>query len=500
MKFLMMGVFMALTASISGASENDVLRIALPVRQLQLDPQKIEDMYSMLVVNQLYARLFKYTPDGQIRPDLVESWSVSKDKTRYTFRVKKQSFSDGTPIKASHIANSIKRIFVTEAALASDLNLIKGAVKFSKSKNVDDLKISIDGDQILKIETEKPTGLLMYLLAVPDVGVIKLESPNQNYEFNLSNPFSGPYKIASMNDSQLKLEKWRSSDLESTHPAKFLLFNLFEKIDIAKVMSGQFTDTSSFMTFDEDKSPLEGNPSWHPVVSEASNERFIVMNPKKVPLKVRQWMLSKIDSDDFVKLIGDKTINPAYGFIPTCISGHLKKKVLTKTQDLKLDRPLQIKITYGANLPYSDKFKSYLKGAWKHPKLNIEFEALPISDYLQKLFNGTSQVIIGARGIDYPEGFSVVTYFRSGLKSNYFFVKNKKIDQLIDDASVEGSLEKRSRIYELIQEQVINEATVIPLAFGSWKKYYWSQNVKAVPAHPIGTHFISLEMITMADK
>lgn len=493
-------VTLAISTCCAGAYANSVLRIALPVKQLQLDPQKIEDMYSTTVVNQIYARLFKYTPDGQIRPDLVESWSVSKDKMHYTFHIKNQNFSDGTPIKAKHIVNSIKRIFLSDAALASDLSIIKGAAKYLNSNNLDDLKIIAEDDRIVKIETEKPTGLLIYILAVPDVGIIKLESPIQKIDFDINTSFSGAYKITSISASSLKLEKWRKSDLDSTQPPGSVIFNLFEKVEVEKVLAGTFTDTSSFMTFDKDKSPLEENPNWQAVASEASNERFIVMNPNKVPLEIRRWMLSRINSDDFVKSIGDKTIVPAYGFIPNCMAGHLKKPKVNSAENLKLDKVFKIKVIHGANLPYSEKFKSFLIKAWKHPNLQFEFESLPISEYLKKLFSGAGEVIIGARGLEYPEGFSIVTYFRSGLKSNFFFVNNKEIDQLIDKSAQEISSEKRAKIYELIQEKVLNEATVIPLAFGSWKKYYWSNQVKEVPAHPIGVHFVPLEMITMVSK
>jgi ABC-type oligopeptide transport system substrate-binding subunit len=153
----------------SAVSATSNLKIAFPKKDLQLDPQKIEDMYSMMVVNQLYAKLFRYTPDGQVRPDLVESWTVSKDKRTYTFRIKKAKFSDGSDLTTTHVANSIKRIFVVQAALSSDLAFIKGVALFKKSKNPDDLMIIAEKSHMLKIVTEKPTGLLLYLLSVPDL-------------------------------------------------------------------------------------------------------------------------------------------------------------------------------------------------------------------------------------------------------------------------------------------------------------------------------------------
>lgn len=500
MNLLKIGVYISIMALIPNVNASEVLRIAFPVKQLQLDPQKIEDQYSTTIVNQLYSRLFKYTPDGQIRPELVESWTISKDKTIYTFNLKKMSFSDGTPITARHVENSIKRIFVLNAALASDLAVIKGSKQFMKSRKPDVLMITAKNDHTLVIETGKPTSLLSYLLAVPDVGILKLDSPTQTIEFSKALPFSGPFKIDSVTNETTILRKWRSSDFDSQRPPKQIEFNLFETLDFNKVAPLKITDTSSFITFDQEKSPFEGNSGWHQVASEASNERFIVMNPDKVPTDVRLWMASKVNSEDFVKFIGDKSIVPAFGFIPNCLPGHLKKGIKRPSSELKLKRTLTMKVIHGSNLPYAEKFKSYITKVWSHPHLKFEFESLPISEYLEKLFNKKGEVIIGARGLEYPEGFSIVTYFRSNLDSNYFYVKNKKIDQLIDKASQEIDDEKRFKIYEEIQEKALDAATVIPLAFGSWKKYYWSNRIKDVPAHPIGIHFMPLEMLTMAEN
>lgn len=497
---LTIGAMLTIMTTNAKATGDGELRIAMPTKHLQLDPQKIEDMYSMTIVNQLYAKLFRYTPDGQIRPDLVERWAVSKDKTIYTFQLKRRTFSDGTPITARHIANSLKRVFVVKAALSSDLSIIKGARSFARTKSSADLAIRALDDQTLQIETEKPTSLLIYLMAVPDVGVLKLDDPAETASFDAASPFSGPYKITRATDDRIAIQKWRTSDLESSNPPRDIEINLFKSVDPLLVASGKITDTSSFMTFDEGRSPLENSDGWRAVASEGANERFIVMNPAKIPANVRRWMLARVSTEDFVKTLDDKSIVPAFGFIPHCLPGHLKSPEPRRSSSLSLDKPLTIKITYGSNLPYADKFKSYLSRAWAHSSLTLEFEALPVSEYLEVLFQKKGAVVIGASGLDYPEGYSVVSYFRSDIESNFYFVNSKAIDKLIDAAAHEVDGEKRKTIYETIQKSVLREATVIPLAFGSWKKYFWSNRVSAVPAHPIGIHFMPLEMLTMATR
>jgi ABC-type transport system substrate-binding protein len=412
------GVLFSMMIGHSQAYAVENLKIAFPTKQVQLDPQKIEDLYSMLVVSQLYAKLFKYTPDGQIRSDLVERWKVSKDKKTYTFHLKAAKFSDGSPITATHVANSLKRIFILKASLSSDLAIIRGAQAFAKSNKIDELRILALDQLTLQIETENPTSLLLYLLAVPDVGVLKINDPANEIIFGPSMAFSGAYKAKSISPERIALQKWRDSDLESSNPPQEIEFNLFEKIDPDKVALGKITDTSSFMTFDEGKSPLENNSDWRAVASEAANDRYIIMNPNKVPENVRKWMQAKVRSEDFVKTLDDKSIVPAFGFIPTCLPGHLKKSKVENAPELKLEKSLTVKITHGANLPYVGKFRAYLTKVWAHPKLNLDFEVLPVSEYLKLIYQKEGTVIIGARGLDYPEGYSVVSYFRSDIESN----------------------------------------------------------------------------------
>lgn len=497
MKLLTIGLFITSLTLNSNAKSTEELRIAFPVKQIQLDPQKIEDMYSMTVVSQLYSKLFRYTPDSAVQPDLVDHWEVSENKTIYTFHLKQMKFSDGSKITAHHIENSLKRIFYLKSALTSDLSFIKGAKQFEKTNNLNEIKILAKDDDTLIIETEHPTGLLIYLLAVPDVGVLKIKSPKEKVELNTKTAFSGPYKLIQNLPEKMELHKWRSSRLDSENPPQLVIINLFSKVDPIKLSAGLISDTSNFMTFDESKNPLENNSNWRPVASEATNERFIVMNPELIPLNVRKWLMSQVNPADFVKTLDDHSIEPAFGFIPNILPGHLKSSKIKPVGDLKLNKTLTIKITYGENLPYAEKFKSYLLSVWKNPNLNFEFEALSVADYLNVLFQKKGQIVIGARGLDYPEGYSIITYFRSNLDTNFFFINNKKIDAEIDLAAKELKNEKRNKIYESIQELVLDEATVIPLAFGSWKKYYWSKRVKTIPAHPLGVHFIPFEMIRM---
>lgn len=58
----------------AGISEAKTLRVHHPQVTLVLDPHRMEDAFSMAVVLQLFRGLMRYTPQGEVQPDLASSW------------------------------------------------------------------------------------------------------------------------------------------------------------------------------------------------------------------------------------------------------------------------------------------------------------------------------------------------------------------------------------------------------------------------------------------
>lgn len=478
------------------ASEDQhLLKLALPTQQISLDPHHYEDLYSMTVVRQIYRGLFAYSPDGRIVPDLVSEWETTPDKKTYKFSLKSATFSDGTAINATHVEASLKRIFSENASLASDMAFIEGAEAFLKGGPLAAIKIKAEGDNTLAITTSAPSSLLLYLLANPDAAVLNIQDPKEKIAFGESSTYSGAFKVAKISKESLSLVKWRTSEFQSKNPPEQIDFHLRNEVKEDLVLSGSYTDTSNFMTLDQKGSQLAESGDWRSVVSEATNERFIVLNPQKIPRDVRRWMLNQVNQEEFVNSLNDSSIVPAYGFIPNFLPGAIKTAPAKLSDANPPSKALSLEITYGENLPYPDLFISYFERVWQHPNLTLRFKALPVSQYLENLFQKKGEVIIAAKGIDYPEGFAAVAYFRSTVDANFLYVKQPKIDELITMASLELNQDARAEIYRDIQLRVLQEATVIPLAFGAWKKHYWHKRVKFVPAHPLGVQFVPLEML-----
>ena len=65
--------------------------------------------------------------------------------------------------------------------------------------------------------------------------------------------------------------------------------------------------------------------------------------------------------------------------------------------------------------------------------------------------------------MDYPDGFSVLGYFKGNYESNYFYVNDKKIDTALAKVIQIFDSEKRAAEYKRIQNEILAHYTIIPL-------------------------------------
>src|SRR5213076_1537487 len=106
MRMSMAWLVLAVVLLASGA-----LVAALVAEPVNLDPAQVTDLNSNSVGRRLVETLVTFPDEStQIVPGLAESWTVSKDGLRYTFKLRKGiSFHDGTPLNAEAVKFSIER-------------------------------------------------------------------------------------------------------------------------------------------------------------------------------------------------------------------------------------------------------------------------------------------------------------------------------------------------------------------------------------------------------
>ena len=82
-----------LQAACSDREESGFIRLALQTEPTTLDPAFSVDYSSGMLSSLVHANLVRYTPEGELIPDLADSWEVSQDQLTYTFHLAPSHFS-----------------------------------------------------------------------------------------------------------------------------------------------------------------------------------------------------------------------------------------------------------------------------------------------------------------------------------------------------------------------------------------------------------------------
>jgi peptide/nickel transport system substrate-binding protein len=92
------------------------LVVGLVAEPVNLDPAQVTDLNSNRVGRRIVETLVTFPEEStQIVPGLAESWTISKDGLRYTFKLRKGvTFHDGTPFTAEAVQFSIERQIMPE--------------------------------------------------------------------------------------------------------------------------------------------------------------------------------------------------------------------------------------------------------------------------------------------------------------------------------------------------------------------------------------------------
>tara|TARA_B100000749_G_scaffold280891_1_gene280309 strand:+ start:87001 stop:88533 length:1533 start_codon:yes stop_codon:yes gene_type:complete len=474
------------------------IRVAFPMVDLGLDPHLLDDWFSMVVVLQVHRGLFRFAPSGELLPDIVETYSVSSDKKTYKFKLRPQNFSDGTPITARDVVNSFARIFYRNAAIGSDINYIKGASAFRDSENLEKLGIrSVSKDEV-EFSLERPTSLFFTHLAAVDCAIVKMSSFKDNYSVQVGTPVSGPYRVESYSKNRVVLSKWREDQLESKKPPISLVFQGSEKQPVALGLNDEIDSLDHDVVTDSDKEKLLAL-GWTRSATEAVAEKFVLVNPKKVSNEVRAYLYSKVDSKRLVDDLQLDGLIPAHGLIPTGMPGELPEEGSPRPAGDSMSSPSgEILLEFVDSNPIDKSVAIYLKELWETNTFKVIMKAIDRQEQLKIVGDNDCNVCITGKGADYPDGYSILSYFESSYDGNFYGVSSAEIDKLLKSAVAEYDQVKRVELYLEIQKVILKENAIIPLFFGSKASGLWGPRIANVPAHPLGMHFLSFETIEMA--
>ncbi|HIF84039.1 MAG TPA: ABC transporter substrate-binding protein [Flavobacteriaceae bacterium] len=479
-----------------------------------LDPAFASTLRNIWPVNQLFNGLVQLDDSLNIKPDLSESWEISKDGMTYLFKIKKNtSFHKSIVFGKDSIRN------VNAFDFEYSFNRLKDPKLASPGawvlNNVENFKAS--NDSVFSIKLKSPFAAFLGILSMKYCSVVPKEAVDYYKSKFGKNPIgTGPFKFKKWEENiklvlrknNLYFEKdskgIRLPYLEAISitflPDKKSEFMEFaqNKIDFINSIDSSFKDQLLNVNGDLKEEYLKSiNLLTGPYLNTEYIGFFLgkkesILQSKKLRLAINYGF----DRKKMMKYLRNNIGYPANnGFIPL---GLQKKR--TKGFEYDLKKALQlikeykdengnqsIEIVLSSDANYLD-IVEYIQRELLKIGINIKINILPPSSLRQAKSNGKLEMFRASWIADYPDAENYLSLFYSKNFTpngpNYTHFKNNLYDRLFFEGIIEQSKDDREKIYSKLDSLIIEEAPIIPLYYDKIMRFS-QKNVVGLETNPI---------------
>lgn len=483
-----------------------------------LDPAQGSGGDATLFLQSIFSGLVRYDARGNLVPDLAEKWSISADRTVYTFTLRPNAtFHDGTKVTAAAVVYSLNRACDPRSAppfVADYLGVIKGVQERLAGKADSVSGITALDPSTVRITLVHPDDAFLAKLTFPLTFVVDKQTVEAGGKDWWQHPNgSGPFRLAQWQPSSAAvLERYAGYYGPAPQLAKVVLHNPAALGDASKAFqSGELdmlplpADPQDIGAFLDAKTNIPADLRSDLHVYDVPALQYLSLNTAAPPFDdpaVRQAVNLALDKWTLVigALGGDGW--PANAILPPSFPGYrasfnpyptsatTAKALLSHSR--YADQPLTItfasaeRTANGQPGPVTSGVAALLHQAlgW-----NVQWRYLTDSQITSALMQGQSpaDMVLTGWQADYldPQDF-LGLLFHSGRASNATHYHNPLVDQLLDRADQAASPTQRRDLYAQAQTVIMHDAPIVPLYF-TREFVLLSPNVTSLPLLPDGS-------------
>lgn len=172
-----------------------MIKIAMPSLPKSLDATKLAFAEHFLILQSLCENLVRVDEAGQITSAAADKWEFNENGREVHFSFSKdKKFSDGTPVTAVEVANSLNRHFAPGSS--SDVSGYLKKIVDNKSK-----PFEVENPQTIVVRLKHSYAPLLQLLAMPGFCVQKLSGDGMIG--------SGPFEVTDRSENLIRLKRNR---------------------------------------------------------------------------------------------------------------------------------------------------------------------------------------------------------------------------------------------------------------------------------------------------
>lgn len=467
-----------------------------------IDPAFAKNQSIMWPVHQLYNTIVEVDNNLNIVPSLATRWTISEDKTIYTFYLRNDVYFHDDPcftggkgrrFTAGDVEYSLKRIL--DKTLASP-----GSWIFNDKVDSSDGFKAVN-DTTFQVKLIRPYNPILGILSMQYCSIVAKEAVlKYGTDFRRHAVGTGPFQFVAWEEGQALVLRKNPHYFESDASGKrlpylngikvsffdsrateFLLFRQ-KKLDFINDIDASFKDevltkTGTLRKDWRGKITLQTHPylniEYFGILVDESNP-LLKNSPLKLK-KVRQAINYSIDREKMVLYLRNSLGTPATaGFVPvglpsfdsTKVKGYHYNPVLARKllDEAGIKRGEQTVIKLQTIPIYAD-IGSYIARQMEEIGLKVQVDVVQKSLLLELTSNSRTLFFRGSWIADYPdaENYLSVFYSKNPAPPNYTRYSNKEFDVLFEKAIRETNDSIRYRLYQQADQVMMEDAPVVPL-------------------------------------
>ncbi len=483
------------------------------------NPQILSDGVSMNSSSQtVFNRIVEFkTGTTEVVPGLAESWTISKDKLTYTFKLRKNvQFHSNEFFKPTRNFNADDVVYTFKSQLdpKHPLTIPAANYEYFKGMELDQLLADVKktDDYTVVFTLKRPEAPFLADLAMDFASILSEEysqtliKSGKGLKTLETNPIgTGPFVFKSyQKDSTI-----RYTAFDKYFKGKPKIENLIyvivsdSTVRLQKMKSGECNVMSEPQPQDLDQIKAFKNAKL--VSTEGINVSYIAFNTQKKPfdnLKVREALSMAMNQKAYLDLIYKSQGTAAKNPIPPTMWSY-SKTTAPNVYDIEKAKKLLAEAGYKDGfetelwtlpvsrtyLPNGKKLGELIQADLAKIGVKVKLTTFDWATYLDKSKKGEHQMIqLGWTGDNGdPDNFMNVLLGCSAIQagSNVARWCQKDFDKLLQDAKEDSILKKRTGYYEKAQAIFNKEKPWYPVAHGKLNKVI-SDKVTGYTIDPLG--------------
>ena len=497
----------------SNFNDSQVFRYNEHSNITSLDPAFAKDQRNIWAVNQLYNGLVQLDDSLQVKPSIAKNWDISEDGEVYTFLLRDDVYFHRHGlfgIDSTRLVTALDFEYSFHRLL--DKNVASpGAWVLQNVKN-----FSAISDTVFKIELKQAFPPFLGLLAMKYCSVVSREAIEYFDDEYRSNPIgTGPFQFKLwVENTKLVLRKnpaYFEKDSEGNQlpylEAVAITFLPDKQSEFLQFIQGNLDFMKSLdASYKDDVISVDGTlqPKYNHLIRMQTgpylNTEYLgiyLENSQSITKNklIRKAINYGFDRVKMIKYLRNGIGTPAInGFIPSGlpsfnhIEGYSYKPEIARKLIQLYQEETGIKtpsITITTNSNYLDLCE-FIQRELQYIGLSVNIDVIPPSSLRQGKATGKFSIFRASWIADYPDAQNYLSLFYSknnwnkGLNKTHFH--SKEFDILYEKSIIESDFEKRTKMYQELDQIIMNNSVIIPLYYDQVLRFS-HKNIKGFSAN-----------------